>query len=314
MRVCRTLKISIKSFPSSLSLLSLYKRRLHKSTSHSSTATSSHYSKNNLPSDSPDLLFDYFIDGHKIHVNPNAVEPLHLRRNADVVGFSLPHGVKQSFENYIQKYPLSDQVENSSNIYDPSSPPDSPRKQQTHLGTIPPEHPDVFFHNLKKKLDSLHTHSSPLTVYRNHLLTCETDSALAQLFKSEIYQQLSDFRRDFPLSHALRDTMLIARLNFLNPMLALSFFQAVKKHSPNAYVRGCSAPVYNQAILSVWQGCKDPNFVLHLLGEMRENVVMRDSETREAINIVYKDVNEWPKQLLFSQNRILEKLKIFLLP
>ncbi|EPX74864.1 translation protein [Schizosaccharomyces octosporus yFS286] len=274
-----------------------------------------------FPNEPLDELFDFFIeDEHPKASVPtyyttiksrlmSPVEPEHLVR------MPLPKPAKRFFQEALNRHP-------------PSLLPEDPSQQILSAGAPielgvhpPPEHPEQFFSDLRESLSQSEQETTDLIAYRHQLLTCQSSFQLHQTFQNHFLPRLSktdasassDTSSYFPLSRALRDSMLIARLNFLDPLLAHSFFSHVKHTSVYAYVQACTTQVYNQALLSLWQASQDPFNLLRLITEMEANVLPFDSETREVFLAIHQQISSWPAHALPSTSaQHLQKLQKFL--
>ncbi|EPY50979.1 translation protein [Schizosaccharomyces cryophilus OY26] len=293
--------------------------------SHTASSSSSSFLPHRAFTNEPlDELFDFFIQDQEAKPVVPTYYPTASTRLLDTmeppfqVHIPLPRNVKSSFEHALSRHP-------------PPSPSDDVSQQilsagaPTTLGVHPPpKHPEKFFVTLRESLAHSEQEATDLIVYRHRLLTCQSSFQLHQTFHAHFVPRLSKHPTSsasassnvssyFPLSRALRDSMLVARLNFLDPLLAHSFFSHVKHASVYAYVQACTTQVYNQALLALWQTSQDPFSFLRLLAEMEANALPFDSETLQVFLAIHQQISTWPAHALPSTSaQHLQKLQKFL--
>ncbi|EEB06476.1 translation protein [Schizosaccharomyces japonicus yFS275] len=136
-------------------------------------------------------------------------------------------------------------------------------------------------------LTDLENQTPAFRVLQNEMRACKTDWELQQLVRTKIYPAATEpsthDSETFPSAAALRDAMLLARRLYHNPMLAIAFMNRLKHSSAEAYVRACDVSVYNQALLSSWEGWRDRMTVHSLLKEMEANAIAPNQETQNIL-------------------------------
>ncbi|WBW71686.1 mitochondrial translation protein Mtf2 [Schizosaccharomyces osmophilus] len=290
--------------------------RLSQTTSSPSSAFLPHRA---FPNEPLDELFDFFIEDQNTKPSVATYIPTRGTKMMDPfesyypVHMPLPKPAKRFFQDALARHP-------------PPSPSEDANQQILSAGAPvdlgvhpPPKHPEQFFLDLQKSLSQSEQEATDLIAYRHQLLTCQTSFQLHQTFFTHFVPRLSkpaaspDTPSYFPLSRALRDSMLVARLNFLDPLLAHSFFSHVKHTSVFAYVQACTTQVYNQTLLALWQASQDPFTLLRLIAEMEANALPFDSETRQVFLAIHQQISSWPAHALPSTSaQHLQKLQKFL--
>ena len=94
----------------------------------------------------------------------------------------------------------------------------------------------------------------------------------------------------------LLKAMRLYRITYQNPLAAHTLFLRAKTLSAESYVLGCTAPLYNELLVSRWESFTDLFSICEILDEMSANGVKGDVETIEIIKKIQEEVEEWATQ------------------
>jgi len=101
-----------------------------------------------------------------------------------------------------------------------------------------------------------------------------------------------------PLIHSpaypflLGELMRAFRTRFNDPHTALALFHHARNISIVSYVLGCTTSAYNELLRTRWQSFRDLSGVADALEEMRVNGVIVDSQTRQFVEELRRDLGK----------------------
>ena len=138
--------------------------------------------------------------------------------------------------------------------------------------------------------------SSKLDSMREEMSTLRTDLDLLEWAKARVFVPTTApdgtfrFPRTYP--RILAHMMMVARENYSNPNLALSFFHYAQSHSVDSYFAGCLAAAYNELLRTRWESFADLGGVEQGVKEMEANGVAWNDKTSEIVNRVVEQVGK----------------------
>lgn len=108
------------------------------------------------------------------------------------------------------------------------------------------------------------------------------DSNEATSSSSLTNRRLSTTQQLRLFQHLIPDLMRNFRQRFDDPHLALFVFKAVRNHSTQSYVYGCSTATYNELIALLWDSFRDLQGIRDALEDMLANSVDANGQTQST--------------------------------
>lgn len=99
---------------------------------------------------------------------------------------------------------------------------------------------------------------------------------------------LTDFCQAYPL--LLKDVMMILRLSYRNHSAAVSIFDRTKKVGIESQVIGIDTAMYNELILTYYEGWNYVSYVLKTLKEMALDAIEPDEYTGATLDYIIEDI------------------------
>lgn len=136
--------------------------------------------------------------------------------------------------------------------------------------------------------------TTEVDLLKEEMAAIGTDVELVAWAKERVFAPIPDelggitFPRTYP--RILAELLKTIRINFGNPNLALALFRHAQSHSPESYLIGCLAPVYNEALRIRWESFRDLIGVDQGVQEMEVNGVRWDKGTQQVVAKVADDV------------------------